>query len=362
MWPGARSPLPPILFRVAGLIGVIAFYHSSDRTVTKQMRINGKSLVKNIIMAAMMFCPDGMGFFLSGREGQAKQPSVDLTGKQGIKITIVYDNNDYGPRLRSDWGFSCVIKLAAEAILFDTGGDGVILLDNMKRLGIDPKGISRVLLSHIHGDHVGGLSAFLRQNSKVTVYVPGSFPARLKEEIRYSGATLEEVCQAKEIFPGVFTTGELDGGIKEQSVVLQSSRGLVVITGCAHPGIANVVRQAKEIGQDRVHLVLGGFHLGGATTSAIEGIIEIFLKLGIEKVAPCHCSGDRARKLFEKHFGHSYIPAGVGEGGSHWGVTPCFKSEKSSVWAAGSLSRAIPTFGGLYGALIRRPCHETMGR
>jgi 7,8-dihydropterin-6-yl-methyl-4-(beta-D-ribofuranosyl)aminobenzene 5'-phosphate synthase len=205
------------------------------------------------------------------------------------------------------------VSLRERALLFDTGGDGVILLENMKKLEIDPKRISTVFLSHIHGDHVGGLPAFLRQNSKVTVYVPGSFPERLKEEIRYRGAKLEEVRQAREVFPGVFTTGELDGGLKEQSLVLRSPRGLVVITGCAHPGIVNVVRQAKEIGKDRVHLVLGGFHLGGETTSTIEGIIEIFLKLGIERVAPCHCSGDRARKLFEKHFGHSYIPAGVGK-------------------------------------------------
>jgi 7,8-dihydropterin-6-yl-methyl-4-(beta-D-ribofuranosyl)aminobenzene 5'-phosphate synthase len=261
----------------------------------------------------MMFCPDGMGGFFSGRVGQAKQPSVDHIGKQGIKITIVYDNNDYDPGLRSDWGFSCVIKLAGKVILFDTGGDGDILLENMKKLRIDPKGISTVFLSHIHGDHVGGLPAFLRQNSKVTVYVPSSFPARFKEEILYSGATLEEVREAKEVLPGVFTTGELDGGIKEQSLVLRSPLGLVVITGCAHPGIVNVVRRAKETAKDKIHLVLGGFHLDGANPFSIEGIIEIFLKLGVEKVAPCHCSGDRARKLFEKHFGSSCIPSGAGK-------------------------------------------------
>jgi 7,8-dihydropterin-6-yl-methyl-4-(beta-D-ribofuranosyl)aminobenzene 5'-phosphate synthase len=281
--------------------------------IAMAIRITKQSLLKSIILAGIMFCPDGMGFFLSGRDGQVKQPSVDHTGKQGIKITIVYDNNDYDPKLRSDWGFSCLVSLGERVILFDTGGDGAILLDNMKRLSIDPKGISMVLLSHIHGDHVGGLSDLLQLNSNVTVYIPCSFPDRLKEEIRYRGATLEEVRQTKEIFPGVFTTGELDGGIKEQSLVLQSPRGLVVITGCAHPGIVHIVRKAKEIGKDRVHLVLGGFHLGGATTSAIEGIIEIFLKLGVEKVAPCHCSGDRARKLFEKHFGSSYIPAGAGK-------------------------------------------------
>jgi 7,8-dihydropterin-6-yl-methyl-4-(beta-D-ribofuranosyl)aminobenzene 5'-phosphate synthase len=248
-----------------------------------------------------------------GREGLAIQPYAERNGKQRVEITITYDNNPFDRRLRADWGFSCVIKLAGEAILFDTGGDGRILLDNMQKLSIDPKGIHMVVLSHIHGDHVGGLSFLLQQNRKMTVYVPGSFPQRLKEEIRYGGATLEEVRQAKEISPGIFTTGELGRGIKEQSLVLASPHGLVVITGCAHPGIVNIVRQAKEIGRDRVYLVLGGFHLGGATTSTIEDIIKTFFKLGVQKVAPCHCSGERARKLFQGHFGPSYIPAGVGK-------------------------------------------------
>jgi 7,8-dihydropterin-6-yl-methyl-4-(beta-D-ribofuranosyl)aminobenzene 5'-phosphate synthase len=277
------------------------------------IRINRQSLLKSIVLAAIMVCPDGLGGFLPGKEGQAKQFAGDFRAEKGIKIMIVYDNNPHDPRLRSDWGFSCLVSFRERALLFDTGGDGGILLENMKKLGIDPKGISTVFLSHIHGDHVGGLPAFLRQNSKVTVYVPGSFPARFKEEIRYSGATLEEVRQAKEVFPGIFTTGELDGGIPEQSLVLRSPRGLVVITGCAHPGIVNVVRKAKAIGKDRIHLVLGGFHLGGASPSSIEEIIEIFLKFGVEKAAPCHCSGDRARKLFEKHFGSSYLPSGVGK-------------------------------------------------
>ena len=248
-----------------------------------------------------------------GWEGLAIPASAERNGKQRVEITIIYDNNPFDPRLQADWGFSCVIKLAGGSILFDTGGDGGILLDNMQKLGIDPKGIHTVVLSHIHGDHVGGLSSLLQQNRKVTVYAPASFPQRWKEEIRYEGATLEEVRPAKEISPSVFTTGELDGGIKEQSLVLASPHGLVVITGCAHPGIVNIVRQAKEVGRDRVHLALGGFHLGGATTSTIEDIIKTFLKLGVQKVAPCHCSGERARKLFQGHFGPSYIAAGVGK-------------------------------------------------
>jgi glyoxylase-like metal-dependent hydrolase (beta-lactamase superfamily II) len=152
-----------------------------------QMRINRQSLLKSMILAAIMFCPEGTRGFSPRKEGQAKSSSPEIRAEKGMKITIVYDNNPYDPRLRSDWGFSCLVSFRERAILFDTGGDGGILLENMKKLGIDPKGISTVLLSHIHGDHVGGLPAFLRQNSKVTVYVPGSFPADLKKKSGIGG-------------------------------------------------------------------------------------------------------------------------------------------------------------------------------
>lgn len=230
----------------------------------------------------------------------------------GMTITIVYDNNPYDNRLRTAWGFSCMVELPEKTILFDTGGDGSTLLYNMGELGINLEEIDTVVLSHIHGDHVGGLSSFLQHNSEVTVYLPASFPQQLKDEIRLSGAKLSEVDEARELFEGTFTTGELDGGIKEQSLVLRTTRGLVVITGCAHPGPTKIVRKAKEIGKDKVHLVLGGFHLGGASVTQITSIIEDFEELGVEKVAPCHCSGDQARSLFKEHFGLNYIESGVG--------------------------------------------------
>lgn len=229
----------------------------------------------------------------------------------GAAITIIYDNNSYNSRLRPAWGFSCLVRLPEKVILFDTGGDGSILLHNMADLGIDPQEVDIVVLSHIHGDHVGGLASFLEHNSDVTVYVPVSFPKRLKEESRLSGAELEEVDQPRELFEGAFTTGELNGGIKEQSLVLRTQQGLVVITGCAHPGVVNMVRKAKQVGNDRVHLVLGGFHLSGMSRSSIQAIIEDFTELGVQRVAPCHCSGDQARRLFEQHFGENYVETGV---------------------------------------------------
>lgn len=239
----------------------------------------------------------------------------------GVTITILYDNNEYDKRLETTWGFACLVELYPEAggpggvettILFDTGGDSVTLLSNMRRLGIDPQDVEVVVISHIHGDHVGGLAGFLEENHAVTVYLPQSFPQSIKEATRETGAELVEVGGPVEICRSVYSTGELGDWIREQSLVIESSQGLVVITGCAHPGVVNIVRQAKELVGGEVYLVLGGFHLGGTSAAEIAAIVEDFRELGVQKVAPCHCSGDVARRLFEEAYGEDFIPAGVG--------------------------------------------------
>ncbi len=98
--------------------------------------------------------------------------------------------------------------------MFDTGGDGSTLLYNMRELGVNLQEVDMVVLSHIHGDHVGEFTSFLQLNSDVTVYLPISFSQRLKDEVRLSGAEFREVDEARELFEGAFTTGELDGGDK----------------------------------------------------------------------------------------------------------------------------------------------------
>ncbi len=237
-------------------------------------------------------------------------PTEEATA--GVTITILYDNNAYDERLETAWGFACLVKGLEKTILFDTGGDSPTLLSNMRTLGIDPQDVEVVVISHIHGDHVGGLAGFLEENPAVTVYLPQSFPESIKETTRETGAELVEVHDAVEICQFVYSTGELGDWIKEQSLVIETARGLVVITGCAHPGVVNIVRQAKELVGDEVYLVLGGFHLGNTSTAEITGIVEDFQQLGVQKAAPCHCSGDEARRLFEEVYGEDFNPAGVG--------------------------------------------------
>lgn len=228
-----------------------------------------------------------------------------------VTITIVYDNNLYKEGLRTAWGFSCVIR-CEKTILFDTGGNGTILLENMKKLNVDPGEIDIVVLSHIHSDHVGGLLKLLEINHNVTVYLPKSFPEGFKEEIERYGARIVEVQEPLKIFDGVYSTGEMVYWVREQSLIIKTERGLIVVTGCAHPGVVNIVKRAKDLLKSNVLLVIGGFHLIGHDESSIRKIVSDLKNLDVKYVAPCHCSGDLARKLFKEEYGDRYINAGVG--------------------------------------------------
>ena len=240
------------------------------------------------------------------------EPATEAGAKS--RLTIVYDNNEHDSRLETKWGFSCLVEGFEKTVLFDTGADSATLLSNMKKLKIDPAEVDAIVLSHIHGDHVGGLSGFLEENSDIIVYLPKSFPGSFKDRVRSFGAQVEEISEAKELFAGMYTTGELGNGIKEQSLIVTSSQGLVVITGCAHPGVVNIVRKAEEMMAEKpIYLVIGGFHLAGAATPQIESVIEGFRQLAVRKVAPCHCSGDETRKLFREEYGEIYIDSGAGK-------------------------------------------------
>ena len=232
--------------------------------------------------------------------------------KRQVKLTIIYDNNTAKKTLRADWGFSCLIQGFDKSILFDTGTKAEILSHNMAELGIQPRHIDCVFLSHFHKDHTGGLSALLELNPEIEVWLPEFFPEDFKERILAGGASCVEVAGYQKICDGAFTTGVIEGWIKEQSIVLETICGLIVVTGCAHPRLTNILNKIQDLFGNNVYAVLGGFHLAGFSESEIEEVIKKLKTSGVQKIGPCHCTGENARRLFSDSYKEDFIEVGVG--------------------------------------------------
>lgn len=230
-----------------------------------------------------------------------------------VRITILYDNVLYADDLTADWGFSALIEIGGHTVLFDTGGNGNILLSNMEALDVAPTTIDTLVLSHFHGDHIGGVAAVLAAGAKPeTVFILSSFPGRYLR----AGQTDAEVIEVEpgmEIVPGIFTTGLLDTGpVDEQALVIDTAEGLVVVTGCAHPGVLEIVNAVQELSARPIYLLMGGFHLLNMTANQVNAILAELEELGVTHAGPSHCTGGEAILQFADFYGDNFVPLGVG--------------------------------------------------
>jgi len=226
------------------------------------------------------------------------------------RITIIYDNRAARGDLYPGWGFSALVEKEGTRLLFDIGGDKIVLEHNAITLGIDLERTEYLFLSHEHCDHIGALSSAL--HSGLTVVYPASFSAGFKKRIADEKLTAVPVEGPVEFHPGFSSTGELGRGIKEQSLIVFGEDGPALITGCAHPVIVEIARVATDLASRPLSLVLGGFHLGSKEDSEVEAIAESLELLGVKRVAPCHCTGERAMKVLSGSSSFDYIEVKAG--------------------------------------------------
>jgi 7,8-dihydropterin-6-yl-methyl-4-(beta-D-ribofuranosyl)aminobenzene 5'-phosphate synthase len=290
------------------------FFHPirpEKRPVTiGQLRILSAAILALLVSPALSCGP-------AAEQPAKSQPTTRMHDEDDIVVTVVYDNYSCDDRLETAWGFACVIEGLAETILFDTGGEGKLLLANMAKAGFQPKQIECVVLSHIHGDHTGGLADLLKANSKVKVFMPRAFPDDFRKKVAESGARVVETEEPSQVCDGAWTTGVLthslgERELHEQGLYLKTPAGLVLMTGCAHPGIVRMAEAASRHAEVPVHTVLGGFHLGRASGDQLGAVIRGLRKIGVQQAAPSHCSGDKARQSMQEAFGDGYLPSGAG--------------------------------------------------
>lgn len=219
-----------------------------------------------------------------------------------MNIKILYDSEAVSADLASGWGFSCLIN---DRVLFDTGESAESLKKNIEKLKIDLSLLEAVVISHDHWDHIGGVEYIARKTKNLKIYLCPGFDAAVRNEMLKLPATIVKADQFHGVCHCVYTTGQVTGFYKgrviaEQALILQSQKGFSVITGCAHPGIIEILKKIRsQLSLQEIHAVVGGFHLKDHSYEEARKVVEAFLSFKVKHVAPLHCTGGQAVSAFQ---------------------------------------------------------------
>lgn len=220
-----------------------------------------------------------------------------------MRIKLIAEGSTGKQRKALRWGISWV----AGDVLFDTFGRADLFWKNIKRFKVDLSGVRHVVISHDDWDHVAGLEGFLQWRSGVKVWVCKRAGRGLKNIVIKNGGELIEVAKAQRISSNLYSLGQMRadtgrGILYEQALVVRSHKGFSVITGCAHPGIVKIIKQAISIFGKKMNAVCGGFHMKDNSEEMNEAIVCELLSLGVQEVIPLHCSGKIAFNSFKKQY------------------------------------------------------------
>ena len=264
------------------------------------------------------------------------------------RVTILYDSFGKNPSLTKDWGFAVLVEYGGKRILFDTGNNAKIFEHNVKAAGVDLRNLDFVVMSHRHGDHIGGLAYLLKVNPTVKIYAPkersgvygddqpsSSWYRRdpsLPPEQRYYGGGPPEIIHMGEAWPGanfqlidknieivpgmylIALVSDKPGTLelRELSLAIRTPDGLVLLVGCSHPGVEHIMQEASAI-DPHISILLGGLHQIQAPEPEVERIARMLHEqYKIEHVAPGHCTGEPEFAGLKRAFGDHYVYAGVG--------------------------------------------------
>jgi len=232
-----------------------------------------------------------------------------------MEIKILFDRKRLDRTFLAGWGVSYLVM---NNILFDTGEVSGCLFDNMENMSISIKDIRKVIISHDHFDHTGGLWKILRERPGIDLYICPGFSDSFKEKAKSLACNLIEVESFMKISDNLWTTGQMEkiygrDYIAEQALFLDAEKGISILTGCAHPGIVEIVEKVKQYTKKDIYLVMGGFHLMDNHPRKVVDTGKQLKALGVQNVGPAHCSGEDTESIFEELYGKNCLDIRVGK-------------------------------------------------